>query len=433
MSSRSNEPLPGPGASQDFAGLGLCDALLYAVRAAGFAEPTPIQAQAIPPALRGRDVVGCARTGTGKTAAYVLPLSQRLSAMPPSSGRARVRALVLAPTRELAAPIGDSLSVFGRGGSLRHVVIFGGVSLGPQVRELQRGVDIVVATPGRLEDHLDSGVLHLGDVVTLVLDEFDRMLDQGFLPAIRRVLRKLPVQRQTMLFSATMPQELADVVAAVVRDPVQVAVGEVASTPELVDQSVCFVDTANKRAALERMLRDPSITRAVVFTRTKHGANRVAKNLVSAGIDADAIHGNKTQGARERALDLFREGTLRVLVATDLAARGIDLEDISHVINFDLPVDPESYVHRIGRTARAGRAGVAFSLCTPDERSTLARIERLIGQRLRPTDGSAPAPAPTAAAKATPAAAKDASEPAPAHNRFVRPRAQRSPSPARAS
>jgi ATP-dependent RNA helicase RhlE len=267
-------------------------------------------------------------------------------------------------------------------------VIFGGVSQNRQTDELRKGVDIVVATPGRLCDLIDQRLVRLGEIHTLVLDEFDRMLDQGFLPSIKRVVRRLPTQRQTMLFSATMPPELAGVVASVVRDPVRVAVGEVASTPDLVDQSVCFVDPANKRVALERMLRDPNITRAVVFTRTKHGANRVAKGLVTAGIDADAIHGNKSQNARERALGRFRDGSLRVLVATDLAARGIDVDDISHVINFDLPVDPESYVHRIGRTARAGRTGVAFSLCTPEERGTLTRIERLIGQRLRSAQGS---------------------------------------------
>ena len=457
MSSRPIDPSTGgsagTGGNPAFAELGLCDALLYAVRAAGYGEPTPIQAQAIPAGLKGRDIVGCARTGTGKTAAFVLPMLHRLAAATPTGhGKARVRALVLAPTRELAAQIGDSVSVYGRGGTLRHSVIFGGVSHGPQLRELQRGVDIVIATPGRLEDHLDSGALHLGDVEVLVLDEFDRMLDQGFLPSIKRVLRRLPTQRQTMLFSATMPPELAGVVAHIVRDPVRVAIGEVASTPELVDQSVCFVDPANKRVALERMLREPNITRALVFTRTKHGANRVAKGLVSAGIDADAIHGNKSQNARERALSRFKDGSLHVLVATDLAARGIDVDDISHVINFDLPVDPESYVHRIGRTARAGRTGVAFSLCTPEERGTLSRIERLIGQRIRAAAGSNPSSAQPASHAAGQGAGRSPSldNGAPktlgvaAHNgrppqrppqprRHTPPRLGRSASPARAS
>ncbi len=394
--------------SSGFARLGLHAALLRAVRSGGYEMPTPIQAQAIPPALQGRDVLGCARTGTGKTAAFALPMLQRMLVSPrPRGATPSVRGLVLAPTRELASQIADSIARYGQGTGLRHLVIFGGVSQGRQAQELRRGVDILVATPGRLVDLMEQGIARVGGIETLVLDEFDRMLDQGFLPAIRRVLRSVPTERQTLLFSATMPREIEAAVKQIVRDPVCVTVSKTSSTPERIDQSAFFVENAGKRAVLERILRGPDITRALVFTRTKHGANRVVKHLIDAGIDADAIHGNKSQPARERALGRYRSGALRILVATDIAARGIDVDDISHVINFDLPVDPESYVHRIGRTARAGRAGAALSLCTADERGTLARIERLIGQRIvpmnaPPREASPAAPrAPVPASRAT--------------------------------
>ena len=407
-----------------FAALGLDPSILRALDGAGYEHPTPIQSAAIPPALAGRDLLGCARTGTGKTAAFALPILQHMLRSPAggstaaalrggasggtapalrggaSSAPARIRALVLAPTRELAAQIEHNLATYGRHGECRSLVIFGGVSQHKQVQALRRGVDVLVATPGRLCDLIAQGCARLANVELFVLDEFDRMLDQGFLPAIRRIVSELPQKRQTLLFSATVPPELEALAAKLLRDPVRVSVNAQASTPERIDQSVCFVEPANKRAALEHLLGDVQITRALVFTRTKHGANRVAQHLLRAGIEADAIHGNKSQNARERALGRFRDGTLRVLVATDVAARGIDIDDVSHVINFDLPPDPESYVHRIGRTGRAGRPGAALSLCTAEERGSLQRIERLIARPL-----SVLGPAPAAAAAAAPVAA----------------------------
>jgi ATP-dependent RNA helicase RhlE len=390
-----------------FKALGLSDVLLRAVHGAGYSEPTPIQAQAIPPALEGRDVLGCARTGTGKTAAFVLPTLARWLAFQADAGRPapnarKIHTLVLAPTRELAAQIGESISTYGKQTGVRHCVIFGGVSQNRQTDELRKGVDIVVATPGRLCDLIDQRLVRLGEIHTLVLDEFDRMLDQGFLPAIKRVLKELPVQRQTLLFSATMPPELESIVKRIVRDPVRVMVSKTSSTPDQIEQAVCFIEQPEKRYMLEHLLRRGGIARAVVFTRTKHGANRVAEHLTRAGIDAEAIHGNKSQNARERALGRFRTGDLHVLVATDLASRGIDIDDISHVINYDIPVDPESYVHRIGRTARAGRSGSAITFCTREDRPTLTRIERLTGQpiavieapRREASAGSVHVPAP---------------------------------------
>jgi ATP-dependent RNA helicase RhlE len=404
-STSGTAPLASP-----FLALGLSDVLLRAVHAAGYSEPTPIQAQAIPPALEGRDVLGCARTGTGKTAAFVLPtlarwLAWRADAAASTKPAPRIiHTLVLAPTRELAAQIGESIATYGKHTGVRHVVIFGGVSQNRQTDELRKGVDIVVATPGRLCDLIDQRLVRLGEIHTLVLDEFDRMLDQGFLPAIKRVLKELPVQRQTLLFSATMPEALESIVKRIVRDPVRVTVSKTSSTPDQIEQAVCFLEQPEKRVMLEHLLRRGGIARAVVFTRTKHGANRVAEYLNRAGIDAEAIHGNKSQNARERALSRFKTGDLHVLVATDLASRGIDIDDISHVINYDIPVDPESYVHRIGRTARAGRSGSAITFCTREDRPTLTRIERLTGQSIavlqppprdeRSSTGSAHVPAP---------------------------------------
>ena len=404
---------PGSGTAplaSPFQALGLSDVLLRAVHGAGYSEPTPIQAQAIPPALEGRDVLGCARTGTGKTAAFVLPTLARWLAWRAdlaarkTTGPRTIHTLVLAPTRELAAQIGESIATYGKHTDVRYCVIFGGVSQNRQTDELRRGVDIVVATPGRLCDLIDQRLVRLSDIHTLVLDEFDRMLDQGFLPAIKRVLKELPVQRQTLLFSATIPEPLESIVKKIVRDPVRVTVSKTSSTPDQIEQGVCFIEQPDKRHMLEHLLRRGGIARAVVFTRTKHGANRVAEHLQRAGIDAEAIHGNKSQNARERALGRFRTGDLHVLVATDLASRGIDIDDISHVINYDIPVDPESYVHRIGRTARAGRSGSAITFCTREDRPTLTRIERLTGQPLKVveaprreagvTAGSAHVPAP---------------------------------------
>ncbi len=374
-----------------FAELGLIEPLLKAVARAGYDRPTPIQAQAIPPALDGRDVLGCAQTGTGKTAAFVLPILQRLVERQRQRTERTpfIRVLVLSPTRELTAQIARSFDEYGQFTRLRQITIFGGVGQSAQVSELRRGADILVATPGRLVDLIDQGHIDLSHVDTFVLDEVDRMLDQGFLPAVRRVLRFVPEQRQTLFFSATMPKELAPLAERILTDPVRVSVAPVASTPDRVDQAVHFVEQTDKRRLLERLLHGPEITRAVVFTRTKHGANRVARHLLDAGVRADAIHGNKSQNARERALSGFRDGALRVLVATDLAARGIDIDGISHVINFDLPMDPESYVHRIGRTARAGESGSAISFCSAEERPLLQRIERVIRRRV-PVIGEEP-------------------------------------------
>ncbi len=380
-----SETAPSASAStpSTFALLGLHERLLQAVREEGYEAPTPIQAQAIPRALEGRDLFGAAQTGTGKTAAFVLPTLQRLMLTPPAvSAKRKVRALVLSPTRELASQIGEDFAALGRHTGLTHGVIFGGVGQTPQVQALRRGLDVLVAAPGRLCDLMDQGLVDLSGVEVLVLDEADRMLDQGFLPAVRRILGKLPSKRQTLFFSATMPRELEPLASQILRDPVRVEVARVATTADRVVEELYHVSQADKRSLLEHLLKDPSITRAVVFTRTKHGADRVARHLERAGVRGGAIHGNKSQGARERALGGFKEGALRVLVATDVAARGIDIDGVSHVINYDLPTDAEAYVHRIGRTARAGAAGKAMSFCCEEEGPKLQRIERLIRRRV---------------------------------------------------
>ena len=365
----------------EFELLGLHPLLLAAVRAAGYREPTPIQQQAIPPALTGRDILGTAQTGTGKTAAFCLPILQRLAA------GVRVgsvpRALVLTPTRELAAQIDESIATYRGNLALRHAVIFGGVSEAAQIRALRRGVDIVVATPGRLLDLMGQGEVRLDAIEVFVLDEADRMLDMGFLPDVRRITERLPQKRQTMLFSATMPPEIRGLADRWMHDPAVVAVDPPSSTAQGVeDQRVFFVDKHDKRRLLLEILADRSVKRALLFTRTKHGANRVVEHLERASVPSAAIHGNKSQAARVRALERFRAGGLRVLVATDLAARGIDVEGISHVINFDLPNVPETYVHRVGRTGRAGQSGIALSFCDDEERAFLVDIERLIGRHL---------------------------------------------------
>jgi ATP-dependent RNA helicase RhlE len=368
-----------------FSELNLIEPILRAVAAEGYDVPTPIQEQAIPHILAGRDLLGCAQTGTGKTAAFALPILQRLveGQAPQSQGARRpIRVLVLTPTRELAAQIDESFATYGRHLRLRHTVIFGGVSQRPQEQALAAGPDILVATPGRLLDLCSQGKVSLRDLQIFVLDEADRMLDMGFIHDVRRVIALLPERRQTLFFSATMPPDIQELSKRILVDPARVAVTPVASTAEKIRQSVCFVDGADKRALLERVLGDPAIKRALVFTRTKHGANRVAAQLARARIGAEAIHGNKSQNARERALASFKRGDTRVLVATDIAARGIDVEGISHVINFDLPEVPESYVHRIGRTARAGASGEALSFCNGEERPLLHAIERLIRMRI---------------------------------------------------
>ncbi len=363
-----------------FQELQLIDPLLRALQAEGYTIPTPIQEQAIPPVMNGRDLIGCAQTGTGKTAAFALPILQRLSAVTPKRGSKRaIRALVLSPTRELASQIADSFSAYGRHLDLKHAVVFGGVGQNPQVQLIRRGVDIVIATPGRLLDLMGQGEVRFDALEVFVLDEADRMLDMGFIHDVRRIIKELPRKRQTLLFSATMPDAIQELASSILTNPAYVEVTPQATTVEKIDQTVFMVDKNNKRALLEHMLRDANMSRVLVFTRTKHGANKLAQQLVEqARIPADAIHGNKSQSAREKALASFKSGRIRVLVATDIAARGIDVDDVTHVINFDLPNESESYVHRIGRTARAGASGIAISFCDAEERSYLRDIERLI-------------------------------------------------------
>jgi ATP-dependent RNA helicase RhlE len=362
-----------------FDDLKLSEPLLRAVKEEGYTTPTPIQTQAVPPALEGRDVLGCAQTGTGKTAAFALPILQRLSAgnPPPAHGRP-IRALILTPTRELASQIADSFQAYGRFTKLTWAVIFGGVGQNAQEQALRRGVDVLVATPGRLLDLMSQKLVSYKALEVFVLDEADRMLDMGFIHDVKRVIAALPQKRQTLFFSATMPPEIQALSKSLLKDPARVEVVPQSTTAEKVEQRLYFVEREQKRHLLVHLLGDKAIRRALVFTRTKHGANRVTKQLEAAHISAEAIHGNKSQNARERALDAFKDGTCRVLVATDIAARGIDIEGITHVINFDLPNIPESYVHRIGRTGRAGAAGTALSFCDTEERAYLKDIERTI-------------------------------------------------------
>ena len=354
--------------------------LQRAVAAEGYVSPTPIQEQSIPPLLEGRDLLGTAQTGTGKTAAFSLPLLQRLSRNPRRSPKGAPRALILAPTRELAAQIGDSIETYGRFVRLSHTVIFGGVNQSHQVRALNRGVDILVATPGRLLDLMQQGFIRLNEVEIFILDEVDRMLDMGFVPDVKRVLAKIPAERQTLFFSATMAPKMEELARTMVQDPVRVTIEPGKPAVERIDQKVLFVGKGDKNALLVSLLNDPKINKALVFTQMKHVANRVVDKLSAAGIRGAAIHGNKSQAARTKALDGFKRGRFRVLVATDVAARGLDVDDITHVINYDLPIEAETYVHRIGRTARAGAAGDAISFCSAEERAYLREIERLLGK-----------------------------------------------------
>jgi ATP-dependent RNA helicase RhlE len=370
----------------NFQDLKLIDPLLRAVRAEGYEQPTPIQVQAIPHVLAGKDLIGCAQTGTGKTAAFALPILQRLAASTQNRQRGVIRVLVLSPTRELSSQINDSFNTYGRHTGLKSIVIFGGVGQQPQVQAIRRGADILVATPGRLLDLMNQGVIKLNTIEIFVLDEADRMLDMGFIHDVRRVISTLPSRRQTLLFSATMPEAIQELADRILVNPVRVEVVPQATTVESIAQSVFFVDKKNKRALLEHILSDKAIRRVLVFTRTKHGANKLVEQLGKATIHAEAIHGNKSQTARERALENFKRGRTRVLVATDIAARGIDVDDVTHVINYDLPNEPESYVHRIGRTARAGASGIAYSLCDAEERKYLRDIEKLIRLRVPVVD-----------------------------------------------
>ncbi|MBF0271316.1 MAG: DEAD/DEAH box helicase [Magnetococcales bacterium] len=361
-----------------FSSFDLLPPILAAIEEAGYTTPTPIQEQAIPHLRDGRDLLGIAQTGTGKTAAFALPILDRLARRRVRPGSGQARALILTPTRELAAQIDASFATYGRRLNLSRAVVYGGVGQYPQVKSMGRGVDILTATPGRLLDLMNQGFVKLDRLEIFVLDEADRMLDMGFIHDIRMVISHLPVERQTLLFSATMPKEIAHLAQGLLSDPERVETTPSATTAERVEQKVYFVEKGDKRAALIHLLRQENLTRALVFTRTKHGADKVVLDLEKHAIEADAIHGNKSQGARERALSRFRSGESRVLVATDIAARGIDVTGISHVINFDLPNEPESYVHRIGRTARAGREGVAISLCDATEVAFLRAIEKII-------------------------------------------------------
>lgn len=367
-----------------FTDLGLAEPLLKALAAEGYETPTPIQAQAIPHILQGRDLLGAAQTGTGKTAAFALPMLHRLLATPRRVSPRAVRVLILSPTRELAAQIETNIRSYGQFTPVKSTVIFGGVPVGKQIRALGDKIDILVATPGRLLDLVDQRAVSLREIEFLVLDEADQMLDLGFIHALRRIATLIPKERQTLLFSATMPKPIREIASAYLTNPVEVAVAPVATTAEKIDQRVIFTEPGDKPSLLAKTLNVPEMERAIVFTRTKHGADKVVRQLGQSGIEAAAIHGNKSQGQRERALGAFRDGSLRILVATDIAARGIDVDGISHVVNFDLPNVPETYVHRIGRTARAGAAGVAIAFCTPEERGDLAAIEKLTGVKPAP-------------------------------------------------
>jgi superfamily II DNA/RNA helicase len=371
--------------------LGLAEPIARAVKEKRYTTPTPIQVQAIPPAIAGRDLIGIAQTGTGKTAAFALPILHHLAARPAKGEAKSIRVLVLTPTRELASQIVESFQAYGKhiSVSVRHAI--GGVPIGKHIRGLAGGADVLVATPGRLLDLHRSRAVRFDRVEFLVLDEADRMLDMGFVRDIESIVAMLPKQRQTLFFSATMPPEIARLAGGMLSNPAKVTVTPVASTAERVEQRVAFVERGDKPVLLAGMLKDGAINRALVFTRTKHGADRVVRALVKAGIPAEAIHGNKTQGQRERVLAAFRQGKVRMLVATDIAARGIDVDGISHVVNYDLPEVAETYVHRIGRTARAGREGIAISLCAAEEVPLLKAIEKLIKLEIAVTHGERPA------------------------------------------
>ncbi len=365
-----------------FSDFNLVGDIQWAIKEAGYENPTPIQEKAIPSLLEGKDLLGCAQTGTGKTAAFALPILHRLSKNPRQLEPKQTRVLVLAPTRELAIQIYDSFRVYGKNLRLKYAVVFGGVNQSPQVGVMRGGVDILVATPGRLLDLIGQRHLALNKVEIFVLDEADRMLDMGFLPDIKKVIQLLPPKRQNLFFSATMPREIQNLAHTLLVNPVKVEVTPVASTVEIIDQSVMYVEKSKKKDLLRTLLKQREFKSVIVFARTKNGANRIVEMLEKNSIPSEAIHGNKSQNARQRALENFRTGRVRVLVATDIAARGIDIDNVSHVINFELPADAESYVHRIGRTARAGASGIAVAFCDAEERAYLKDIERLIGKSI---------------------------------------------------
>ncbi|TVR81658.1 MAG: DEAD/DEAH box helicase [Rhodospirillales bacterium] len=418
-----------------FSDLGLAEPILRAVAAEGYTRSTPIQSEAIPAILAGRDVLGTAQTGTGKTAAFVLPILHRLTARSDRAPRRSCHVLIITPTRELASQIGANIRAYGRYTKPTFAVVIGGARPGPQIQALAGGVDIVIATPGRLLDHVGTGAMRLDAVHTVVLDEADQMLDLGFMPAIRRIMAKVPTPRQTTLFSATMPKPIRMLADDFLNDPVEIALAPTARPVDRIQQQVMHVDHARKRGVLVDVLKGADVGRSIVFTRTKRGADRVSAHLQAAGLSAAAIHGNKSQSQRERTLAAFRGTGVQILVATDIAARGIDVDDISHVVNFELPNVPEAYVHRIGRTARAGASGAAISLCDRDERGLLADIERLIGRTLATTSGSdcsIPSIRPIApaavAARPVGAGVTSASE-GPERKKARRPGASRRPNP----
>ena len=370
----------------NFETLGLSKPLLRAVEAEGYTTPTPVQEQSIPPLLAGRDVLGVAQTGTGKTAAFALPVLEKLS-FSKSPGKRNIRALILSPTRELAAQIDQRFYVYSKYMDIRHKVIFGGVGQKPQVQSLRKGIDVLVATPGRLLDLIQQGHVNLDYVEFFVLDEADRMLDMGFIRDIKKILKILPKNRQNLLFSATMPSKIADLANSFLNNAEMVDLSPNEITVERIDQAIFFVRKEDKVKLIIDIIKENQVERGIIFTRTKHGANRLVKKLDRANISALAIHGNKSQGARTRALSLFKNGSTPLLVATDIASRGIDVDDVSHVFNYDLPNEPESYVHRIGRTARAGKGGTAYAFCDESESGYLVGIERLIDQKIPVIDG----------------------------------------------
>ena len=362
--------------------LNLIEPILKALENEGYTNPTPIQEQAIPILLQGKDLLGCAQTGTGKTAAFAIPILQTLHRDHAERAPKLIKTLILTPTRELAIQIGESFAAYGKGLGLRHTVIFGGVPQGAQVQALRNGVEILIATPGRLLDLVSQGYISFKDISIFVLDEADRMLDMGFIHDVKKVVAKLPAKRQTLFFSATMPTEIQKLANTILNKPEFVEVTPVSTTAETVQQSVYFVDKKDKRQLLAHVLTNRDIKRVLVFTRTKHGADKVVKDLEKVGVKAEAIHGNKSQNARQRALNNFKDGNIRALIATDIAARGIDVDLLSHVINYEIPEVPETYVHRIGRTGRAGASGIAMSFCDSEEKSDWRNIEKLIGMKI---------------------------------------------------
>jgi len=370
-----------------FENLNLIKPILDAVKAEGYTEPTPIQEKAIPILLTGRDLLGCAQTGTGKTAAFAIPILQLLHAkQTPGTVKRQVKALIITPTRELAIQINESFSAYGKHTGLRHTVIYGGVSQGPQTTLLKNGIDILIATPGRLLDLMNQGFITLQHIQFFVLDEADRMLDMGFIHDVKKIIAKLPSRRQSLFFSATMPAEIQKLASSILTSPAKVEITPVVATAELIRQSLFYVNKGDKKSLLIHILQDQSIETALVFTRTKHGADKVSRDLVKAGIKAVAIHGNKSQSARQSALKNFKNRSTRVLVATDIAARGIDVEQLSHVINYEIPNIPETYIHRIGRTGRAGLKGIAISFCDVEERAFLKDIHKLLPKPITVVD-----------------------------------------------